>query len=151
VAAVGDKLYTGRRSGTDGTSILVTDLGVGEYPLPFTDKHEHERLFYGTTIPTADTPDSRRHEWGYEGTGPADTAASILADWYGTPQPGRIVQHFKRDCLAGLPREPGTSWSIDEGYLRQWADRNQDLFTACWAEVPDRPASDPAHEEAPDA
>ena len=144
---MGDKLYTGHRSGTDGTSILVTHLGHGEYPLPFIDKHEHERLFYGTAIPTADTPESRRHEWGYEGTGPADTAASILADWFGVPQPARLVQHFKRDCLAGLPREPGTSWSIDEGYLVRWAYRNRSLFADCWAETPDRPV----HEAAPDA
>ena len=128
------KVYTGSRVGHSGTAIFVDVLdppsednsGMGdrvkEYPLPFVDKYEWERTRLGTPIPMADTPDSRRHEWGYEGTGAADTAASLLADWFGEPQPVRITQAFKRDIVARLPRD--RSWSLSGDQVTAWTEEH---------------------------
>jgi hypothetical protein len=127
------RVYTGTRVGDFGTAIIVSVLDppsddnsgmgdvAGEHPLPFVDKYEWERTHLGTPIPMADTPDSRRHEWGYEGTGASDTAASILADWFGEPQPVRIVQAFKRAVVAGLPRE---GWRLAGPTIQAWVDDN---------------------------
>jgi hypothetical protein len=127
------KVYTGSRVGNYGTAIIVDVLdppsednsGMGdraeEYPLPFVDKYEWERTRLGTPIPMADTPDSRRHEWGYGGTGAADTAASILADWFGEPQPVRIVQTFKRDIVARLGGPEQGGWTLTGDQITAWA------------------------------
>jgi hypothetical protein len=139
------RLYTGTREGDFGTAIFVTLLEApsednsgmggraGEYPLPFVDKYEWERTRLGTPIPMADTPDSRRHEWGYEGTGPADTAASILADWFGEPQPARIVQAFKRAIVAGLPRN--RSWTLTGDRITEWVEGNRAMLAQARAEA----------------
>jgi hypothetical protein len=79
------KRYEARRSGEHGTSIIVFPDGGDPYPLPFIDKEEYERR-RGAQIVQA-SPGNRTHEWGYGGTGPSDTAASLLADVLGRPQP----------------------------------------------------------------
>jgi hypothetical protein len=131
------KTYTGSRGGDYGTAITVLEVGEGkggeEYALPFVDKWEWERVNLGTVIPTADTPASRSHEWGYEGTGPADTAASILADYYGEPQPTRIVQAFKRAMVARLPRHE--RWTLTAAQIAGWAETNQQMIAQARAEA----------------
>jgi hypothetical protein len=134
------KVYTGSRSGDSGTAIIVDVLdppsednsGMGEraaeYPLPFVDKYEWERSRLGTPIPQADTPDSRRHEWGYEGTGAAATAASILADWFGEPQPVRIVQAFKRAVVAQLGGPTRGGWTLAGPQIQEWVDANRAMI-----------------------
>jgi hypothetical protein len=132
------RVYTGTRQGDFGTAIFVTLLEppsednsgmgdrAGEYPLPFVDKYEWERTHLGTPIPMADTPETRRHDWGYEGTGASDTAASILADWFGEPQPVRIVQAFKRAIVAGLPRDQG--WTLTGDRIQAWVEDNRAML-----------------------
>jgi hypothetical protein len=99
----------------------VRDSEQGEYPLAFVDKYEWERTRLGTPIPMADTPDTRRHEWGYEGTGAADTAASLLADYLGEPQPVRITQAFKRAIVARLAHD---RWTLSGDQIKAWLLEN---------------------------
>jgi hypothetical protein len=107
-----DKRYEGRRAGDTGTSVLVE--GVGEpYPLPFVDKYEHGRRFFGEASPRpAPGGSGWGFEWGYGGTGPSNTAASVLADYLGAPPPLAVAHLFKERYLAGRPRRPGTGWTI---------------------------------------
>jgi hypothetical protein len=44
-------------------------------------------------------------EWGYPGSGPAQTALAILADAVGDRLAVPLHQEFKRDFIAGAPRE----------------------------------------------
>jgi hypothetical protein len=124
------KRYQGSRAGHDGTAIIVQvldDLDGGEYPLPYLDAHELERRLLGSVIPQADTPDDRRHEWGYEGSGARDTAASLLADYLGEPQPPSVVQQFKRDVVARLPREPGRGFTLEGARIGAWLAEHREL------------------------
>jgi Family of unknown function (DUF6166) len=117
------KVYQGTRSGPYGTAIIVQvvdPLDGGEYPLPFVDKHQWERVHYGTEIPEATSAEQRTHEWGYEGTGPVATAASILADLLGAPQALSVVQAFKRDVVARLGGRGRGAFELREEEIRQW-------------------------------
>jgi hypothetical protein len=87
-------------------------------------------------------------ETGYGGSGPADLALSILADFLGvTPAqnkaildraltlsvqdrkhiPLRLHQLFKSDFIAGRERrlEPGQSYTIQGEKIRQWIEKNK--------------------------
>lgn len=121
------KVYQGSRSGDrgDATAILVFAPNR-EYPLPFVDQWEHGRRVYDDHSPRPDTPESRRHEWGYPGAGAADTAASILADYLDEPAPRRLVQKFKFEHVAGLPRTG--RWVITGGQIQAFLDRHQALL-----------------------
>ena len=44
-------------------------------------------------------------EWGYGGSGPADTARSILADHLGHPVPPAVYQRFKAAVVQNLAKE----------------------------------------------
>ena len=68
-------------------------------------------------------------EWGYGGSGPADTALSILADHFdekptraallsGTPQCWRYHQAFKWEFIAKLPRDQ--EWQITTKEIDSW-------------------------------
>jgi hypothetical protein len=126
------KLYQGTRSGHYGTAIIVVDGGL-EYPLPFVDKWQHERDHRGTSIPQATRADQRTFEWGYLGAGPADTAASILADHFGRPQPIRIVQRFKEDVVGRLGGPERGRWSLDGAMVDRWVAAHAELLTREWA------------------
>lgn len=54
--------------------------------------------------------------WGYGGSGPAQCALAILADYFGDEVALRNYQHFKATVVAKLP----ASWTLDETYLNQW-------------------------------
>ena len=76
-------------------------------------------------------------EIGYGGSGPADTAASILADYFGedarwvertwrgrsNERPSIAVllhQDFKRDVIAGIQLEPGEVHMLEESSIIAW-------------------------------
>ena len=56
-------------------------------------------------------------EWGYEGSGPADLALSILTQFSGKEFADRHYQQFKRDCIAGIPYDGGT---ISAENINEW-------------------------------
>jgi hypothetical protein len=123
------KTYLGSRApgpGGGGTAITVATDDGGEYPLPFVDQWEHGRRCYDDHSPTADSPESRRHEWGYPGSGPADTAASILADHLGEPAPRPLVQRFKADHVSRLPR--AGRWEITGDQIEAFLARHRTLI-----------------------
>ena len=60
-------------------------------------------------------------EWGYEGSGPADLARSLLAHHLGdiVPHP-RVYQEFKRRAIATIARtDNGQHWELSSGYVAQ--------------------------------
>ena len=76
-------------------------------------------------------------EVGYAGSGPADTAASILADYFeedacsverawraranGHPSVAiHLHQSFKFDVIAGIRLEPGQIHTLDESRITDW-------------------------------
>jgi Family of unknown function (DUF6166) len=123
-----DKRYQGSRADDYGTAITVQvtgELDGGEYPLPYLDAHELERRLLGTAIPQADTPEGRSHEWGYEGSGARDTAASLLADYCGEPQPASVIQVFKRDVVARLDH---ARFSLPGEVIARWLDDNGSMI-----------------------
>jgi hypothetical protein len=111
------KRYEGSRSGQYGTAILVFPDGGTPYPLPLVDQWEHARQVYGDTVARATGPDVQ-HEWGYLGAGPADTAASLLADFLGEPQSRIVVQRFKQEVVARLPRY--IRWTLEAEQVEGW-------------------------------
>lgn len=71
-------------------------------------------------------------EWGYSGSGPADLALSILADYYGEkPTKSQIYrggckcwgphQRFKSVFIAPQPK---SGFEIDTGTIRRWLSAN---------------------------
>lgn len=88
-AADARKVYRGVRDRNGICLIEVTPPGaeVG-YPLP-------HRMIHSPT----------GFEWGYGGSGPADTARSILADYLGFVPAASIYQRFKFLIVAALPSE----------------------------------------------
>ncbi len=78
--------------------------------------------------------------WGYTGSGPADLALSILAhaigerqtpeqaavfDPDGCPRAMRLHQEFKREFIAPLATEPGTSWEIGGEKVLAWINAQE--------------------------
>lgn len=68
------------------------------------------------------------HEAGYNGSGPAQLALSILMNVLRDRQQAETAyQDFKRDVIATLPADPAyelgsdlEEWRIDETYVRAW-------------------------------
>jgi len=69
--------------------------------------------------------------WGYSGSGPAQLAVAILADWTGCDHAARgLHQRFKAAAITGLPEK---HWSLTDDDLvrifetmckeRPWLDR----------------------------
>lgn len=52
-------------------------------------------------------------EWGYEGSGPADTARSLLAEHLGYVPCMAVYQRFKRKVVAVMP----PTWELEEATL----------------------------------
>ncbi len=96
------KIYEGRRWGPNARlEVTVEDLEKGSGPIPL-----HHVNFH--------SPDG--FEWGYGGSGPADLALSILADFFGeNPTKKQLMegsarcvqkhQEFKWKMIASAPRE----------------------------------------------
>jgi len=98
------KIYKGERpgEGAGGQTIVVQDNG-DEYPLKHIERH---------------SPDG--FNWGYGGSGPADTALSILANCLGMEQANVLYQSFKWEFVAAW----GDEFKITEKEIKDWA-RNQ--------------------------
>lgn len=99
------KVYEGRRD-KDDAFVLVSYLDAlsvrNERKLKHLIRHSPSGL-----------------EWGYEGSGPADLAFSLLIDHFGGGDIGLIkaepiYQEFKRRVVARLPR---TGWTMDTVYV----------------------------------
>lgn len=99
------KIYKGKRSGegVGGQTIVVQDNG-DEYLLEHIERH---------------SPDG--FNWGYGGSGPADTALSILTDCLGMEQSNQLYQMFKWEIVAAW----GEKWSITEGEVKDWARKQR--------------------------
>jgi hypothetical protein len=94
-----DRIYVGLR-GPGGSRIEVRDPGQPPRPLLHLVRHS----------PTG-------FEWGYEGSGPADTARSVLADVSGDPDPApALYQAFKREVIAGF----GDELRLTADGVREW-------------------------------
>jgi len=95
------KVYSGKLidGGAGGQVIMVKENGR-EYPLKHIERH---------------SPDGSN--WGYGGSGPADTALSILTDCLGEERANELYQHFKWAFVAGWEDE----FEITEEVIREWA------------------------------
>jgi ribosomal protein S27AE len=83
------KTYVGRRDESGRAQILVLAPGdVTGRPLQHRVRH---------------SPDG--FEWGYGGSGPADTARSILFDYLGHDVPASVYQAFKFTLVAKLKQD----------------------------------------------
>ena len=81
------KIYHGINRGMGGQLITVKH-GPMEYSLPHIYRH---------------SPDG--FQWGYGGSGPADTALSILTDCVGEAKANKYYQDFKNVFIAGAVNE----------------------------------------------
>ena len=67
-------------------------------------------------------------EWGYGGSGPAQTALAILADYLKDDDRAVLLhQKFKWDVIA---KQPHGGWSIGEPMLRSWLKLHEDVKDA---------------------
>jgi len=96
------KIYKGKWTRGEQT-IVVQDNG-DEYLLKHIERH---------------SPDG--FNWGFGGSGPADTALSILTDCLGMEQANRLYQLFKWEFVAGW----GDEWSITEERIREWIEKQR--------------------------
>jgi hypothetical protein len=95
-----DKVYTGIRR-YDGCTVTV-NLN----PLP-------ARLDLANHSPTG-------FEWGYEGSGPSQTALAILADYLGDDREAlALYQEFKHRCVANLPHH---AWTLTGSTVKVFVD-----------------------------
>ena len=95
------KTYKGKfvDEGVGGQAIMVDKDGTRTYALKHVVRH---------------SPDG--FNWGYGGSGPADTALSILTDCVGKDVAEAFYQEFKFDFVAGW----GTSFEITEDEIKDW-------------------------------
>ncbi|GAI26575.1 unnamed protein product [marine sediment metagenome] len=99
------KTYTGKLNagGVGGQVIMVDEDGTrrqhSPYPLPHIVRH---------------SPDG--FNWGYSGSGPADTALSILTDCVGRDVANAFYQKFKSEFVASW----GDSFEITEKEIKDW-------------------------------
>jgi len=99
------KTYTGRKSnqGMGGQVIMVYEDGTktlyGAYPLKHIVRH---------------SPDG--FNWGYGGSGPADTALSILTDCVGRDVANAFYQRFKSEFVEDWKDD----FQITEYEIKDW-------------------------------
>jgi hypothetical protein len=105
--------YLGSRYPDGRVYVGVIEDGAVAFPLPHVERH---------------SPDG--FEWGYEGSGPADLALSILAHVLGQPDPDKIppgaYQQFKCDVVR---RFGHTHWEIGRLAVLRWIDEHGDLLS----------------------
>jgi hypothetical protein len=63
--------------------------------------------------------------WGYGGSGPSDTARSILWDHLGREPGPSLYQAFKYDVVAKFPF--GGEWTLSGDEVEAWLDEHEDL------------------------
>jgi len=102
------KKYMGelRSGGIGGQVILVIEDGVGTInKCPYSKLLDHI---------VRHSPDG--FNWGYGGSGPADTALSILTDCVGPEVANAFYQEFKFQFVAGWKE----SFEITEKEIKDW-------------------------------
>ena len=130
------KTYYGFDDGKWG-AVFVSNAGQRMTPLPL-------RLDIVNHSPTG-------FAWGYSGSGPAQLAVAILADWMGCDHAARALhQRFKAAAIACLPEK---HWSLtDEDLMRSfetmckerpWLDRLAILENGPTVQIVDRYAEHP--------
>lgn len=92
------KTYHGINQGVGGQTITVFE-GTKTYPLRHICRH---------------SPDG--FQWGYGGSGPADTALSILTDCVGEAKANKYYQDFKFAFISGAINE----LEITEKQILNW-------------------------------
>ena len=61
--------------------------------------------------------------WGYGGSGAAQLALAILADFLDDDELAvRLHQPFKAEVIAGMPRE---EWELNTDFIREWVEANK--------------------------
>lgn len=100
------KSYVGEREDSGDTTIAVIDREATRKVRPLA-----LRLDLRGHSPTG-------FEWGYGGSGPAQTALAILADCVGDELALQLYQDFKFKVIAGL----GRKWTITEEEVRAFVE-----------------------------
>ena len=94
------KTYRGKLvDGGAGGQVIMVDKQHEGYPLPHIVRH---------------SPDG--FNWVYGGSGPADTALSILTDCVGKSVANAFYQDFKQQFVAGW----GISFAVTEKEIKAW-------------------------------
>lgn len=65
-------------------------------------------------------------EWGYSGSGPADLALNILAEFMPTRKARDLHQLYKRDVIAKLDRD--SNHTIKAVDVQSWIDDHKDFW-----------------------
>lgn len=98
------KIYKGKlREGGAGGQVIWVD--------------RDEALFAAYLLPHIERHSPDGFNWGYGGSGPADTALSILTDCLGESQARLLYMQFKWDFVAAW----GQEFSIAEKVIKDWA------------------------------
>lgn len=98
------KTYRGKKSaGTLKGQIILVEEDEKLYALKHIKRH------------------SSTFNWGYGGSGPADTALSILTNCLGEEKANQLYQPFKWAFVAGWDN----AWSISEKEIKDWAKNQQ--------------------------
>lgn len=92
-----NRLYQGTRVSTRQPTIVVT---VNGEPLRHVVRHSHDGF-----------------EWGYNGSGPADLARSLLTDAVGPAWADRNYQQYKFAVVGKLPHG---GWILSRRSIIQW-------------------------------
>lgn len=87
------KIYRGHR---DGSGVALIEVSLDATPV-------NTRIGYPLEHHVRHSPDG--FEWGYGGSGPADTARCILIDYLGHDVPSLVYQQFKFLVIGELPPE----------------------------------------------
>jgi len=104
-----DRLYVGVRSVEEGAVLLYID----------------DRDLPGRKLPLLPSLRLVNHsptgfEWGYAGSGPAQTALALLLDATGDPDVARgRHQQFKFEVVANFGRE---EWKLSANSVRKWVN-----------------------------
>lgn len=107
--------------GALGAHVHIVE-GANLTPLPMHDLDVTRAGFRARRSPSG-------FEWGYHGSGPAETARQLLWDHLGEEPHPAAYQAFKRAWVGALPHEGGeiTSDELEE-WIRGWRATNPGLF-----------------------
>jgi len=97
--------YAGLRT-PDGVLVVRRINNATQRPLELVGRHSLEGI-----------------NWGYSGSGPADLALSILADFWDMESSEMAYEQFKDDFV----RHWGDQWEIDDHTLINWGKWNLKL------------------------
>lgn len=102
------KTYRGKKSqqGMGGQVIMVDEDGVGT----------PSKCTYSKRLPHIERHSPDGFNWSYGGSGPADTALSILTDCVGKSVAEAFYQEFKRQFVAKWKE----SFKITEDEIKAW-------------------------------